>query len=215
MFRGVSADSQLLWADGGRIVFPWEGDGWTHLYSIPVEGGPPAALTPGAFEVEDVALASGKREVLFSSNQGDIDRRHLWRVSVAGGPPATLTSGQGLEWSPAATAEGGAVAFLRSDAQHPAHPAIRIGTELRDMDPGALPADFPLAHIVTPQQVIFSSADGLPIHGQLFLPPNRTGRAPAVVFFHGGSQRQMLRPTDLLQKPPNNHTAVFEFGNSK
>src|SRR5207247_1874742 len=38
-----------------------------------------------------------------------------------------------------------------------------------------------------------SSADGLPIHGQLFLPPGAAGaRRPAVVFFHGGSRRQML-----------------------
>jgi dipeptidyl aminopeptidase/acylaminoacyl peptidase len=188
VFREVTARNQLLWADGGRIVFPWESDGWTHLYSIPTEGGKPTLLTPGAFEVEDVTLASGKREIVFSSNQGDIDRRHLWKVAVSGpGTPVALTSGQGLEWSPAGTA------FLRSDAQHPAHPAILIGAEIRDLDPAAIPSDFPLQHMVTPQQVVFSSADGLPIHGQLFLPPAKPLKpAPAMVFFHGGSRRQML-----------------------
>ena len=30
------------------------------------------------------------------------------------------------------------------------------------------------------------------IHGQLFLPANDSGKHPAVVFFHGGSRRQML-----------------------
>jgi dipeptidyl aminopeptidase/acylaminoacyl peptidase len=42
--------------------------------------------------------------------------------------------------------------------------------------------------------VIFPAADGLRIHGQLFLPPNlREGdRRPAMIFFHGGSRRQML-----------------------
>src|SRR6185295_9197607 len=39
VFRDVTAPRQLQWADGGRILFPWEGDGWTHLYSVPVEGG--------------------------------------------------------------------------------------------------------------------------------------------------------------------------------
>jgi dipeptidyl aminopeptidase/acylaminoacyl peptidase len=187
VFREVTARNQLLWADGGRIVFPWEGDGWTHLYSIPAEGGKPTLLTPGAFEVEDVNLPSGKREVVFSSNQGDTDRRHLWKVAVAGGVPVALTSGQGIEWSPAGTA------FLRSDAQHPAHPSILIGAGIRDLDPAAIPSDFPLQHMVAPQQVVFSSADGLPIHGQLFLPPNKPAKpAPAMVFFHGGSRRQML-----------------------
>jgi dipeptidyl aminopeptidase/acylaminoacyl peptidase len=46
---------------------------------------------------------------------------------------------------------------------------------------------------VAPQQVIFSAADGLTLHGQLFLPKTGAGqRHPAVLFFHGGSQRQML-----------------------
>ena len=195
VFREVTARNQLLWAAGGRIVFPWEGDGWTHLYSISAQGGEPLLLTPGAFEVEDVELPNGGREFLYSSNQNDIDRRHLWRVAAAGGTTAALTSGTGVEWSPVSVG-GSAVAFLRSDAQHPGRPAIRIGTEIRDLDPDAIPADFPLDHMVTPQQVVFSSADGLAIHGQLFLPPKGAGtpdaRHPAVVFFHGGSRRQML-----------------------
>ncbi len=194
VFREVTARNQLLWAADGRIVFPWEGDGWTHLYSVSAQGGDATLLTPGTFEVEDVTLPNGGREILYSSNQGDIDRRHLWMVAATGGRPAEITSGWGIEWSPVSA--GGAVAFLRSDAQHPAHPAIRIGAETRDLDPDAIPADFPLAHMVIPQQVVFSSADGLAIHGQLFLPPKGAGtpdaRHPAVVFFHGGSRRQML-----------------------
>jgi dipeptidyl aminopeptidase/acylaminoacyl peptidase len=187
VFREVTARNQLLWAGGGRIVFPWEGDGWTHLYSIPAEGGRPTLLTPGAFEVEDVDLSAGKREVVFSSNQGDTDRRHLWKVAVAGGDPVALTSGQGIEWSPAGAA------FLRSDDGHPAHAAIRLDTGFRDLDPAAIPSDFPVQHMVTPQAVVFSAADGLQIHGQLFLPPNKPLKpAPAMVFFHGGPRRQML-----------------------
>ena len=48
--------------------------------------------------------------------------------------------------------------------------------------------------MTVPQQVIFSAADGLKIHGQLFLPSGSEGgkRHPAVIFFHGGSRRQML-----------------------
>ena len=50
------------------------------------------------------------------------------------------------------------------------------------------------AALFEPQQVLFSAADGVTIHGQLFLPKNlKPGeRRPAVVFFHGGSRRQML-----------------------
>jgi len=193
VFREIHADRQFLWAPGNRLVFPWEGDGWTHLYSLSIAGGTPTALTPGDFEVEYVALSANRRDVLFNSNQGDPDRRHLWRVSAFGGTPTAITSGGGIEWEPVETSDGRAVAFFRSDAQRPAHPAVLLGKEGRDMDPQAIQADFPISRIVTPQPVTFASGGGLTIHAQLFLPPNRTaGRAPAVVFFHGGSRRQML-----------------------
>ena len=42
VFRGVTARNQLLWADGDRLIFPWEADGWTHLYSQ----SPPREETP-------------------------------------------------------------------------------------------------------------------------------------------------------------------------
>lgn len=192
-FRGISAQTQLIWTANGRIVFPWEADGWTHLYSIPPEGGKAVLLTPGPFEVEDVSLAASGLDVIYSSNQSDIDRRHLWKVAAANGPPARLTSGEAIECKPVSTSDG-AVAFLHSDAAHPMRPAILANGQTRDLDPGAIPAAFPLQHMVTPQPVNFSSGDGLPIHGQLFLPPKQpgSGKSPAVVFFHGGSRRQML-----------------------
>src|SRR6266516_3338308 len=196
-FRDIVADQQLVWMAGARIVFPWEKDGWTHLYAVPAAGGGGRAtlLTPGEFEVEYVAASADRATLLFNSNQGDIDRRHVWRVAAAGGSPVAVTSGAGLEWAPVPTADGKAVAFLRSDARKPPRPAVLIGGgSARDLAPQAVAADFPEAALVEPQQVVFSAADGMPIHGQLFLPKGlRAGdRRPAVIFFHGGSRRQML-----------------------
>jgi dipeptidyl aminopeptidase/acylaminoacyl peptidase len=193
VFRGINARNQILWVDANRLVFPWEPEGWTHLYSVPAEGGTAVLLTPGAFEVEDVSITANKRELVFSSNQGDIDRRHLWKIPASGGTPVALTSGTGIECQPAATSDPNVLVFLRSDAQRPLSAAVRSGTSIRDLDPAAIPTDFP-APLVTPQQVIFSAGDGLAIHGQLFLPAKKPagGRSPAMVFFHGGSRRQML-----------------------
>ena len=87
VFHEMATESQLFWSAGDRLVFPWERDGWLHLYSVAVEGGPAALLTPGAFEVEQVSVSQDGREVVFSSNQNDIDRRHVWRVSASAGPP--------------------------------------------------------------------------------------------------------------------------------
>lgn len=194
VFHGVVAADQILWMAGDLLVFPWERDGWVHLYAVPAAGGEARLLTPGPFEVEHVAVSPDGREVVYASNQDDVDRRHLWRVSAAGGRPVALTRGRGIEWSPAVASDG-TIALLASDARTPAH-AARLGQagEPIPLAPGSIPADFPSRLLVEPQQVIFSAADGMRIHGQLFLPPNLGPgeRRPAVVFFHGGSRRQML-----------------------
>jgi dipeptidyl aminopeptidase/acylaminoacyl peptidase len=195
VFHAMVASNQILWADGGRLVFPWEKDGWMHLFSVSVEGGKAAALTPGEFEVEHVALAHNRRDVVFSSNQDDIDRRHIWRVAAAGGSAATPILGklgEGLEWTPEDLG-GGAVAYLRSSPREIGRAVVKIGDGApKDLAVEAIPADFPTSDQVVPQQVIFPAADGMQIHGQLFLPKTITGRHPAIVFFHGGSRRQML-----------------------
>jgi dipeptidyl aminopeptidase/acylaminoacyl peptidase len=195
VFRNVVAESQLFWADGDRIVFPWEKDGWTHLYSVAAGGGSLELLTPGDFEVEYVSLSGDRKRVLFNSNQGDIDRRHLWSVSPAGGKPVALTSGKGIEWSPVATSDGKAIAFLSSDARRPPQPALLSGSApARPLAPGAVPPDFPEKALAIPEPVLFPAADGITIHAQLFLPAGRKpGESrPAAIFFHGGSRRQML-----------------------
>jgi Tol biopolymer transport system component len=89
VFREIVADDQLFWSpNADRIVFPWESDGWTHLYSVALSGGPPALLTPGGFEVEHVTATTDGRSLVYSSNEGDIDRRHIWRVAVDGSSKA-------------------------------------------------------------------------------------------------------------------------------
>ncbi len=126
-------DVSLKYADNGRVVFSSEQDGRNHLYSINANGGPPALLTPGNFDVEDVALTANKQWIIYSSNQDDVDRR-----------------------------------------------------------PESLSKDFPSDQLVIPKQVVFKSADGLTLHGQLFLPRNSNGKVPGVVFMHGGPIRQMM-----------------------
>lgn len=198
VFWPLRSENQLVWMAGDRIVFPWERDGWEHLYSLNTHDGRARLLTPGDFEVEDVAAGPDRQAVVFSSNQDDADRRHLWRVTPENGAPQRVTSGKGIEWSPAVL-NNGKVALLHSDAKLPARPAliertlIEGAATVRDLTPAAIPAGFPSASLVEPRPVTITSKDGMQIHGQLFLPPNdAAGKHPAVVFFHGGSRRQML-----------------------
>jgi dipeptidyl aminopeptidase/acylaminoacyl peptidase len=188
----VVAESQLAWLRD-RIVFPWEKNGWVQLYSVPVAGGTAIHLTPGAFEVEYVTVHPNGSEVIYNSNQDDIDRRHLWRVAASGGAPQRLTPGNGIEWLPAVTSDG-AIAFLASDARTPAHAAILQNHQRRQLAGNTIPRSFAQTPLVEPTAVMITAADGKQVPAQLFVPPNaRAGdRRPAVVYLHGGSRRQML-----------------------
>ncbi len=196
-FRETDSRDQLHWAAGERIVFPWEREGWLHLYSVAAAGGDSVALTPGNFEVEHVNLSADGRTLVFDSNQDDIDHRHVWKISFGEGTKhaaEAVTSGTGIETQPVVASDGSTVAVLRSDMHAPMRAAVVRDRKVADVAPQAIPDGFPGEHFVTPQQVIFPAADGMEIHGQLFLPPDLHGgeRRPAAIFFHGGSQRQML-----------------------
>jgi dipeptidyl aminopeptidase/acylaminoacyl peptidase len=194
-FHEIEAAKQVVWGAGDRLVFPWEGDGWLHLYSVSSSGGEATLLTPGDFEVESVVPTPDRRELLVVSNQGDIDRRHLWRVPVAGGSPIAVTRGEENEWMPAVTPDGKTLAYIRSGPRRPAQAMVRMGSgEARELAPGTVPADFPESELVVPEPVIYSAADGLRIHAQLFRPRDlKPGeRRPALIFLHGGSFRQMI-----------------------
>jgi dipeptidyl aminopeptidase/acylaminoacyl peptidase len=189
----LTEEGSLNAAADGRVVFVSEQDGHNHLYSIPANGGTATLLTPGDFDVEDVTLSADKAWVIYSSNQDDVDRRHLWRVPVSGGTPQqAVTGGETMEWSPVQTGDGKSILCLGSTAASPAMP-YEVTAKGREMvAKQALPSDFPSASLVTPKQVIFQSEDGVTLHGQLFLPRNANGKAPGLVFMHGGPIRQMM-----------------------
>jgi dipeptidyl aminopeptidase/acylaminoacyl peptidase len=202
VFQETESEHQLFWTADHSIVFPWERDGWLHLYSVPENGGEAKLLTAGEFEVDAVTSSPDGKSIVYSSNQDDIDRRHIWKIDVASGKVTQLTHGEGIETSPAVASDNQTIVTLRSDARVPIRPAVmEANGALRDLAPQSIPADFPAKSFVVPRQVVFSAADGLRIHGQLFLPQNAGDqkRHPAVIFFHGGSRRQMLLGWHYMQ----------------
>ncbi|MBO0727129.1 MAG: prolyl oligopeptidase family serine peptidase, partial [Blastocatellia bacterium] len=191
----IAGANVLNWAADDRLVFASEMDGWLRLYAIPASGGEVKALTPAECEWEEMTLTPDRREIVYSSNCRDIDRRHLSKVEIATGKQTSVTSGDKIEWSPVVAGNGRALAYFASSATVPGHVQVITGQGApRDVAPETLPKDFPSSQLVTPQQVIFKAADGLEIHGQLFLPKDaKPGeKLPAVIFSHGGPMRQML-----------------------
>ena len=187
----------LNWVANDAIVMASEEDGWQHLYLLPANGGKPHLMTPEDCEVEQWSFTADRARILFNSNCSDVDRRHISGDWVSAQNPRHLTSGTGIEWSPVALSDGN-LAYLESDATHAARVFVRRIQEPKQqaqvIAPETWPTDFPADQLVTPQQVIFHAADGLEIHGQLFVPKNaKPGeKLPGLVFMHGGSMRQML-----------------------
>jgi dipeptidyl aminopeptidase/acylaminoacyl peptidase len=187
---GLAGQWALFWADTETLLFAAELTGWLGLYRVSASGGEASRFTPGGCEIRDVRLAPEGDAVVYASNCGDADRLHVQR-SLIGGEPAPVTSGDGLEWAPAPLADG-RVMVLRSDALRPAAPAFSDAPEGAALEGWPLPPAFPIDQLVEPEQVVIRSADSTPVHLQVFLPAPRVSRHPAVLFLHGGPQRQML-----------------------
>jgi dipeptidyl aminopeptidase/acylaminoacyl peptidase len=196
LYRVIESKSQISWTASNHIVFPWEKSGWCHLYTISTEGGAPKELTPGEGEVEHVATSQDGKTIYYSTNITDIDRRHLWQVDAAGqSAPKQITRGAAIDWAPVPAADGSALFYLSSSYNQRAHASLQtVDGKTKSLASETVPADFPGAQLVKPQAVMITAADGLSIHGQLFLPPAQKNgqRHPALIFFHGGSRRQML-----------------------
>jgi dipeptidyl aminopeptidase/acylaminoacyl peptidase len=204
VFVPLAAGPQLLWTRCGQLVFPWEGNGWLHLYATAAEPRtdvPAVDLTPGPGEVlamQEDALAGG---VVFVANRDQRDGRRLWRCELPGGRLSALSPGVAMTDLPSVAS--GIIVALQADGRMPLRPVL-VG-DGRRLDTAGLPVRFPAAQIATPQSVAFASLDGLALHAQIFLPPPLAdgSRHPAIIHCHGGPARQMLpawHPLEVYSK---------------
>ncbi|MGB5691937.1 MAG: prolyl oligopeptidase family serine peptidase [Flavobacteriaceae bacterium] len=187
VYRNISARNQLFWTTDDKIVFPWEKEGWTHLYSIPASGGKAELLTPGKLEVQYAAQSPDRKTLIFNSNQVDPHRQHIWAYD---GKLRQLSSGASVEWNP--QIDGAGQAFcLGSTATNPAN-VKRIGND--DLIAVTEEPEFPADNLVVPIPIELIAEDGLKTYGQLFMPSNiKAGeKLPGLLYFHGGSRRQMM-----------------------
>ncbi|WP_256890173.1 prolyl oligopeptidase family serine peptidase [Acidomonas methanolica] len=179
----------LAWTRDGRVLFPWEGSGWLRLCALPASGGPaaPTCLTPDNAEIASYRLSRDGARLFYTANPGDHDRWRAWSQPLSGGAPTALTGPD--EQATTLTMAGDDIAVMATGVTRAAHPLVLTDGGRREPALPALPAG---VSFVTPQDVRFRSADGLDIHGQIFLPPGGPARHPALIFVHGGPERQML-----------------------
>lgn len=179
----------LEWISNDELVFPWEKQGWMHLYALQLRSNQVVELTPGAGIVEDYTMSKDKESLYYTSNIGDLHRRHVGEIQLSTKKTTLLTPGTGTEYSPKWTSNG--VVFLKSTAQHMARPALLhknnvqlLGTETSIFEGQKIP-----------EVIEITAADGNTFNATIFYPKNYNpkNKYPAVIFLHGGSRRQMLQ----------------------
>lgn len=194
-FPSIDGGANLLWAEG-KIIFTSYEDGWPHLYAINPDGSKRLLLTPGNFAVENIKLSIDKKTLVFAANAGndkdDLDRRHIYKVSVDKADMQALTLGNGIEAYPVIAGDNQTFFCLSSTAERPLLPALIHKKALKLIGESLIPEDFPLKDMVIPKHVSFKAADGNTVYGQLFLPKKVLKNQPAIVYVHGGPQRQMF-----------------------
>jgi dipeptidyl aminopeptidase/acylaminoacyl peptidase len=196
-FPDTDGEANLFWMAGDKLAFLADLDGWPHLYSVPVGGGEPTLLTPGAFTIEHVTQSHDGRALIYAANTGgakdDSERRHIFRVSIDGGAPEALTSGASIAWTPVAI-NARQIAAIEANPGPPAvilvdphsHGQLNLSSSDKTANDDMAPS-----WLLTPTAVTFTAPDGLTVHGQLFQTPGG-GAKPGVIFVHGGPPRQML-----------------------
>lgn len=198
VFTNVNA---IQWA-GDHVVFTTTvpGDDFDRYFSVAIDGSTPKPVllttTDGIIEdASSVEISADGKTLYYSTNHGDIDRRDVWAVPTAGGAPRQVTTGDGIETGPAPLASGRQVAVVYAEAALPQSIGVvpSYGEKARVVYPRQAPR-FPTAAHVVPTNVTLTASDGIKFNNQLFLPKDiKPGeKRPAMVFVHGGPQRQML-----------------------
>ncbi|HTX39833.1 MAG TPA: prolyl oligopeptidase family serine peptidase [Bryobacteraceae bacterium] len=189
-------------------------DEWERYYALNVmdASARPVLLTTTDGLIENqtsIAISADSKVFYYCTNAKDIERRHIWAVPTGGGTPVEITTGEGVETYPAPLASGKYLATLSASWNMPQSLGVwKMGEEglagaappQKIVFPTSRPG-FPMEAHVKPEIVITKAADGLEIHNQLFLPKDlKPGeRRPAIVFVHGGPQRQMMPAYHYMQ----------------
>ena len=189
VFFGQFPRAALEWIALDKLVFPWEKQGWMHLYALQTSTAKLTELTKGSGIVEDYSLSRDRQSLFITTNIGDIHRRHIGQIDLVTQNMKMLTEGKSSEFNAKETANG--IAFLRTTAQHTSRPAMLEKNEISLI--GKRTKIFEKQK--TPEVIEITATDGEVFNATVFYPSNykKGKKYPATVFLHGGSRRQMLQ----------------------
>ncbi len=199
--RGLSFEVAPAAAPDGRAVaYVVPVDGWPHVVVHDLERGTRTVALPGehedlGHEMERPSFSPDGRSVAFASSRGSLRHRQIWRYDLASGEARALTEERGTHTDPVWSPDGTAIACISAGPFHSAEVAVVAADgSATERLTRSMPAAWTREAIVEPEHVLLTSADGMKIHTDLWLPPQGPPpgeRLPGLVYVHGGPTRQM------------------------
>lgn len=175
--------------DNKGVWFQSEADGWSHLYTIGLDGKGKQQLTKGESEIYDLRLSRDKSRWYFTSNEVHFGERHFYSMPLNGSARTRLTTMEGQNEAVLSPDEK-RIAFLYEFSNRP--------PELYVMDNAAGAkavriTDSPSAEFETydwraPMVTTFKARDGANMPVRLYKPERPNGAA--VIFVHGAGYLQ-------------------------
>ncbi len=188
--RGFGFSQTVGWLpDSRRIYFQSEEDGWSHLYTVTLDGKIKTQLTKGIFEIYSPRISKDRKRWYLTSNEVHFGEHHFYSMPLEGGERTRITS-----------MEGGNEVTLSPDENRIAllHSFSNKMPELYLMDnkPGAkaLPVtsspseEFRSYDWRVPALLTFKARDGADVPARLYKPEHPNGAA--VIFVHGAGYLQ-------------------------
>jgi dipeptidyl aminopeptidase/acylaminoacyl peptidase len=180
--------------DNTHVYFQSERDGFSHLYSVSIDGGQPKQLTSGDFEVSEVRLSRDKSKFYFTSSEGSPFERHLYAMAIGGGPRTRITTMPGNNQVSISPDEA-TLANIRSYSNKPpelylqSNPPAQASAEPKPVTTSPK-SEFFTHDWIDPRIASFKARDGATVHGRIYVPSGWKRGGPAVFFVHGAGYLQ-------------------------
>jgi dipeptidyl aminopeptidase/acylaminoacyl peptidase len=175
--------------DSKRIYCQSEADGWSHLYTITMDGKTKVQLTKGKFEIYEPRISRDKKRWFFASNEAHFGERHFYTMPLDGGGRTRITTTEG---------RNDVVVSPREDRLAILHSFSNKMPELylADNRPGARATpitDSPSKEFRSydwraPEVLTFKARDGADVPARVYKPEKPNGAA--VIFVHGAGYLQ-------------------------
>jgi dipeptidyl aminopeptidase/acylaminoacyl peptidase len=175
--------------DRKGVWFQSEADGWSHLYTVGLDGRNKVQVTGGRFEVYDLRLSRDRKRWYFTSNEEHFGERHFYTMPLGGGTRTKITFMEGQNEAVLSPDEK-RIAFLHEFSNRP--PDLYV----MDNAPGAKAtritdspsAEFRAYDWRSPMVTTFKARDGAHVPVRLYEPERPNGAA--VIFVHGAGYLQ-------------------------